>query len=268
MLRFLRSLFGAAAPAELPAIPPGERVYAVGDVHGRDDLFAALVAAIERDDADASSATATVILLGDLVDRGPASAGVVRRARVWQRQRNVRILLGNHEEMFLKSFANAEIMRHFLRHGGKQTLASYGLDPEAITGSSIEDLQALMQASVPQSERDYIAGFENMIRVGDYVFVHAGIQPDVPLADQTNADLRWIREPFLSHAAPHEAMVVHGHTISEAPEERTNRIGVDTGAYASGRLTALVLEGTRRRYLEAVQQPDGTIIAAGRALAG
>lgn len=268
MLRFLRSLFGAAAPAELPAVPPGERVYAVGDVHGRDDLFAALIAAIERDDADAPSATTTVILLGDLVDRGPASAGVVRRARVWQRQRNVRILLGNHEEMFLKSFANAEIMRHFLRHGGKQTLASYGLDPRVIVAEELEELQALMEQTVPQAERDYLASFEDMIRIGDYVFVHAGIEPEVELALQTTSTLRWIREPFLSFAGKHEAVVVHGHTISEAPEDRGNRIGVDTGAYASGRLTALVLEGTRRRYLEAVQHDDGTIIAAGRALAG
>lgn len=269
MLRFLRSLFSSAGDAtERPAIPPGQRVYAVGDVHGRDDLFAALIEGIERDDAAAPAARTTVILLGDLVDRGADSAGVVRRARDWQARREVRILCGNHEEMFLKSFTSTEIMRHFLRHGGKQTLASYGLDPRVIVAEELEELQALMEQTVPQAERDYLAGFEDMIRIGDYVFVHAGIEPEVELALQTTATLRWIREPFLSYAEPHEAVVVHGHTISEAPEDRGNRIGVDTGAYASGRLTALVLEGIRRRYLEAVQHDDGSITTGGRVLAG
>ncbi len=270
MLRFLRSLFSSgdagADDADLPAIPPGERVYAVGDIHGRDDLFAALIAAIEHDDAEAPGARTTVILLGDLVDRGPDSASVVRRARDWQARRAVRILLGNHEEMFLKSFTSVETLRHFLRHGGRQTLASYGIDPKAITASDVAQVQTLMQRYVPQSVRDYLAGFEDMIRIGDYVFVHAGIDPEVPLADQITADMRWIREPFLSHSGPYEALVVHGHTISEAPEVRGNRIGVDTGAYASGRLTALVLEGGRRRFIEAVQHADGQITAGPRAL--
>lgn len=266
MLRFLRSLFVSADDADLPAIPPGQRVYAVGDVHGCDDLFGALIDAIEADDAAAPSGRTTVILLGDLVDRGPDSASVVRRARAWQGQRIVRILCGNHEEMFLNSFTNTDIMRHFLRHGGKQTLVSYGLDPKVIVASELEDLQALMVQAVPQAERDYLGTFEDMICIGDYVFVHAGIDHEVPLAQQVATTLRWVREPFLSYAEPHEAIVVHGHTISEAPEDRGNRIGVDTGAYASGRLTALVLEGRGRRYLEAVQQPDGTITTGPRVL--
>jgi serine/threonine protein phosphatase 1 len=267
MLRFLRSIFTPDDDLSGPAIPPGQRIYAVGDVHGCDALFAALIAAIEADDAAAPLAYTTVILLGDLVDRGPDSAGVVRRARAWQGRRRVRILLGNHEEMFLGSFTSTDTMRHFLRHGGKQTLASFGLDPKVIVSADLEDLQALMQQMVPKAEREYLAGFEDMIRIGDYVFVHAGVEPEIALADQSATTLRWIREPFLSHAEPHEAVVVHGHTISEAPEDRGNRIGVDTGAYASGRLTALVLEGTARRYIEAVQHPDGTIATRGRALA-
>lgn len=270
MLRFFRSLLSVADDAEPPAIPPGERVYAVGDIHGRDDLFAALVTAIEQDDDAGQTASTTVILLGDLVDRGADSAGVVRRARAWQQRdrgrRAVRILLGNHEEMFLDSFTSTETLRHFLRHGGKQTLASYGLNQDVLTTADVAELQPLMTRYVPQTDRDYIAAFEDMIRIGDYVFVHAGIDPLAPLGEQRASDLRWIREPFLSHGGAYEAVVVHGHTISEAPEDRGNRIGVDTGAYASGRLTAVVLESSRRRYIEAVEQPDGTIAAGPKVL--
>ncbi len=272
MLKFIRSLFSANPEPDLPALPAGQRVYAVGDIHGRMDLFEAMVAAIEDDDDTAGIADTTVILLGDLVDRGPDSAGVLRAARAWQEMgpgsgsgrhgagRKVRILAGNHEEMFLASFDNTEVMRHFLRHGGKQTIASFGVDRRAIAAADLEELQRLMHRQVPQRERDFIAGFEDMIRIGGYAFVHAGIDPAVSLDDQRVSDLRWIREPFLSYAEPHGLVVVHGHTISNAPEDRGNRIGIDTGAYSSGRLTALVLEGTRRRYIEAVEV-DGTITA-------
>ena len=261
MLQFLRSLFSDSTESALPAVPAGERAYAIGDIHGRLDLFEALIAAIEQDDAEASAADTTVILLGDLVDRGPDSAGVVRRAREWQDQRKVRILCGNHEEMFLRSFEDLEMMRHFLRHGGRQTVLSYGVKRDALADANIEKAQKLMNKAVPQSERDYIASFEDLIEIGDYLFVHAGIDPDVPLSGQRKSDLRWIREPFLSHSEPLEKVVVHGHTISNLPEDRGNRIGIDTGAYSSGRLTALVLEGSRRRFIEAVEDENGNITA-------
>jgi serine/threonine protein phosphatase 1 len=266
MLKSIRRIFERAESASLPAVPPGQRVYAVGDIHGRLDLFEALIAAVEEDDAAAGPAETTVILLGDLVDRGPDSAGVIARAREWQRQRNVRILAGNHEEMFLKSFEKTETLRHFLRFGGRETVLSYGIDREAYQTASVEDVQAMMEQAVPAEDRAFIEGFEDMIAIGDYLFVHAGIAPDVPLEEQRRQDLRWIREPFLSHPEPFGAVIVHGHTICDKPEDRGNRIGVDTGAYISGRLTAVVLEGTRRRYLEAVDE-DGAITAAARQLA-
>jgi serine/threonine protein phosphatase 1 len=260
-----RPLFSASDNADLPQAPAGQRVYAIGDIHGRLDLFEALIAGIEHDDATAAPARSTVILLGDLVDRGPDSAGVVRRARQWQDQREVRILCGNHEEMFLKSFDSIDMMRHFMRHGGRQTVQSYGVDRRELSAATIEEVQALMTRTVSQAERDYIASFEDMITLGDYVFVHAGIDPELTLDAQRTQDLRWIREPFLSHSEPLERVVVHGHTISEAPEVRANRIGIDTGAYASGCLTALVLEGTTHRFIEAVQAEDGPIRTASRA---
>ncbi|WP_235506616.1 metallophosphoesterase family protein [Altererythrobacter sp. Root672] len=244
------------------AIPPGERVYAVGDIHGRLDLFEALVEAIEADDAAAGPANTTVILLGDLVDRGADSAGVIALARSWQVQRKVRILLGNHEEMFLRSFSDIETFRHFLRHGGRETVLSFGVDKERFLPASLEEAQALMSEAVPAEDIAYLQSFEDMIAIGDYLFVHAGIDPRVPIGQQRTKDLRWIREPFLSHADSHGPVVVHGHTISEMPEDCGNRIGIDTGAFMSGRLTALVLEGTSRRYIEAVESEAGSISTA------
>lgn len=260
MFEFFRSR--KAEPERPPieaCVPEGERVYAVGDIHGRSDLFIALIEAIELDTRDSEPARTTVILLGDLIDRGPDSVNVVSLAREWQKFRHVRILAGNHEEMFLRSFDDAELLRHFLRHGGRETLISYGLDKRVYTKAKLEELQAIMIDLVPQADREFIANFENIIRIGEYVFVHAGIEPDLPLSEQNETKLRWIREPFLSHREPHDGVVVHGHTITQQPVDQGNRIGIDTGAYSSGRLTALVLEGRSRRYITAVDQGEGEI---------
>jgi serine/threonine protein phosphatase 1 len=249
MLKRLRSIFPRTSAASTASVPVGQRVYAVGDIHGRLDLFEALIAAIEADDAKAGEAQSTVILLGDLVDRGPHSAGVLARAREWQRQKTVRILTGNHEEMFLASFDDADTLRHFLRFGGKETVLSYGIDRQAYNAAEVEEVQAMMREAVPQEDRDFIASFEDLIVIGDYLFVHAGIRPKVAFEES------------------HGAVVVHGHTISDAPVERDNRIGIDTGAYLHGRLTALVLEGSTRRYIEAFEE-DGGIATALRAVSG
>jgi serine/threonine protein phosphatase 1 len=267
MLKAIRRLFEREEIAHPPAaVPAGQRVYAVGDIHGRLDLFDALIEAIEADDAACGGSETTVILLGDLVDRGPDSAGVVARARAWQGQRRVRILMGNHEEMFLASFDKAETLKHFLRFGGKETVLSYGLDRRAYVQASVDEVQAMMHQAVPADHRAFIESFEDTITIGDYLFVHAGIAPGVPLEEQRTHDLRWIREPFLSHEEPHGPVVVHGHNILSEPDDCGNRIGIDTGANNLGKLTALVLEGTERRYLEAVDT-DGAITAAARQLA-
>lgn len=259
MFQSLRKIFAKPEPAPTASVPDGQRIYAVGDVHGRLDLFEALQGLIEADDAAKGAADTTVVLLGDLVDRGADSAGVLRAARAWQQRRQVRILAGNHEEMFLRGREELEVFRHFLRHGGKETILSFGVDPDAFTAATMEQAQALMIDAVPAQDIDFVEGFEDRIAIGDYLFVHAGVMPGVPLADQKTSDLRWIREPFLSHAEPFGAVVVHGHSIREEAEDKGNRIGIDTGAYMSGKLTALVLEGTSRRYLEAVDRGNGSI---------
>jgi serine/threonine protein phosphatase 1 len=262
MFQSLRQIFARGETVPAAAIPAGQRAYAVGDIHGRLDLFEALVAAIDDDDAAAAPADTTVVLLGDLVDRGADSAGVIALARAWQERRRVRILAGNHEEMFLRSFSSLEMFRHFLRHGGRETVLSYGVDRTAFAQAELEEAQSMMQAAVPAEDVAFLKGFEDMVAIGDYLFVHAGVDPSVPIEEQKTHDLRWIREPFLSHAQPYGQVVVHGHTISDAPEDCGNRIGIDTGAFMTGRLTALVLEGTARRYIEAVESDGGAITVA------
>jgi len=252
MLSTLRKLFSPSDAAYRPSVPPGERVYAIGDIHGCDAQFAALVDAIEADDAARGAARTTVILLGDLVDRGPDSAGVIRRARDWQQRRTVRILAGNHEEMFLLGFAKKDVLRSFLRYGGRETLMSYPIDPAAYADADFAATQRLMLAAVPAADRAFMEAFEDEITIGDYHFVHAGIRPGVPLDEQKRADLRWIREPFIDSRDSHGAVIVHGHTIFDEPDFQPNRIGIDTGAYETGRLTALGLEGTARWLLETV----------------
>jgi len=258
MISKLRNLFSAQPATNAAAVPAGQRIYAIGDVHGRADLFAALAAAIETDDIDRGTAATQVILLGDLVDRGPDSAGVLRQAREWQQRRPLRALKGNHEEMFLDAFTKEDVLRHFLRYGGRETILSYPVDPEVYSEASLAETQALMHAAVPAEDVAFMQAMEDLIIIGDYVFVHAGIRPGVPLAEQRAGDLRWIRDPFTSSREDLGVTVVYGHTIYDHAEIAACRIGIDTGAYRSGRLTALGLEDSRRWLIEASEQ-DGTI---------
>ena len=261
MFQALRNLFGPKpqGTSRLPAVPAGKRYYVIGDIHGRLDLYSAMIRAIEADAAALGADAVRVVLLGDLVDRGPDSAGVLARTRAWQRQRQVRVLAGNHEEMFLKSFTRPEALRHFLKHGGRETLLSFGFSSKQLRNLEIDDLFAMLPQLVPQSERDYIAGFEEMIIAGDYAFVHAGIDPERPIDAQKRSDLLWIRERFLSHDGALPKVIVHGHTIFGRVMDCGNRIGIDTGAFRSGVLTALVLEGDQRRVIQAVAAQSGAI---------
>ena len=253
MIKRLRSILSAAPEPAVPiaAVPDGERVYAIGDIHGRLDLFEQLIVAIDADDATRPPAQTTVILLGDLIDRGPDSAGVIDAAMAWGERRHVRLLVGNHEEMFLDGLKRTEVLRHFLRYGGKETVLSYPIDRTAYRELSLDELQERLRDAVPQAHIDYLGSAEVAVAIGDYLFVHAGIRPGVAIADQNPADLRWIREKFITDTRYHGCVVVHGHTISVGVEEMPNRIGIDTGAFQSGRLTALGLEGSQRWYLAA-----------------
>lgn len=248
------SLFKRKEPAPPPRrarVPAGERVYAIGDIHGRDDLFAELIGRILDDNAARPAARTTLILLGDLVDRGPASYAVVERAmQLGEPFDRVRLLMGNHEECFLAALTgDVQRMRYFVRIGGDATLRSYWCDDAAYDRASFEELTEVAPSLVPRAHVDYLAGAEDYIEIGDYVFVHAGLRAGVPLHRQSASDLRWIREDFLREKGDFGAIVVYGHTISEEVDEQPNRIGIDTGAYASGRLTAIGLEGDARWFL-------------------
>ncbi len=155
--------------------------------------------------------------------------------------------------MFLTSFEKPEILRHFLKHGGRETILSYGLSKKQFNTMTLDELFEALPKVVPQSDLDYMASFEECIVAGDYLFVHAGIDPSVAIADQQRKDMLWIRDRFLSHEGPLEKVVVHGHTIFDRVMDCGNRIGIDTGAFRSGVLTALVLEGDQRRSLQAIE---------------
>lgn len=259
MLNAIRSFFKPRPQAPLPGVPNGERYYLIGDIHGRLDLFEAMVAAIEDDNASRGNANTQVVLLGDLVDRGPDSAGVVALARQWQGQRTVRVLAGNHEQMMLDAFEKPEILRHFLKHGGRETVLSYGLTKKQFNSMTLEELFETLPQLISQAERDYIASFEEYIVAGDYMFVHAGIDPAVPIEEQKRSDLLWIRDRFLSHEGPLDKVVVHGHTIFNKVMDCGNRIGIDTGAFRSGVLSALVLEGDQRRIIQTIRNGDDPV---------
>ncbi|WP_420381539.1 metallophosphoesterase [Novosphingobium sp.] len=262
MFKNLRNLFSSSQPTAPDVVsaptrvPAGERVYAIGDIHGRLDVFETMIAMIDADDAARNPAETTVILLGDLVDRGPASAGVIAAARAWAARRTVRVLAGNHEEMFLASMTDEGTLRHFLRYGGRETLLSYPISMDEYGPATLAELQDLMRDRIPAADIAFLLGMEDLIRIGDYVFVHAGIRADAPLEDQVTGDLRWIRGEFFDDPTPRDFAVVHGHTITPEPELSPHRIGIDTGAFATGCLTAIGLQGTDRWLITAQGEND------------
>jgi serine/threonine protein phosphatase 1 len=240
-----------AAPPRVHRVPAGQRVYAIGDIHGRRDCLDQLLDRIAEDDAARGPAAATtIVFLGDFVDRGADSRGVVERGMAIARTHDCRFLMGNHEEVFIKAWeGDTAALRLFHRIGGRETLLSYGVAELEYDRADFETLTALMRAHVPADHIAFLRRFDDSFAAGDYLFVHAGIRPGRPIEEQDPADLRWIRTRFLDDPRDHGMMIVHGHTVTADVEHLPNRIGIDTGAYASGRLTALGLEGADRWFL-------------------
>lgn len=236
---------------QLPVVPPGRRVYAIGDIHGRLDLTETLLQSIAADHEARGAADPLIVFLGDLVDRGPDSRGVIERLIEFRGGHiDCRFLMGNHEEVFLRAqTGDLRALKFLLRIGGRATILSYGIDEDEYQGLDFDQLMATLQRRVPAEHIAFLRGFEDSVEVGDYLFVHAGIRPGVELGAQKPSDLRWIREDFLDHRDSFGKMVVHGHSITEEVDLRANRIGIDTGAYQSGRLTAVGLEGAERWFL-------------------
>ncbi len=233
--------------------PEGMRLYAVGDVHGCDGLLAEAHEAIARDLGERPVTDHRIIHIGDYTDRGADSAAVIARlAEMTEADRRVICLKGNHDEFFAGFLVEPEEYGPgWLANGGDATLRSYGVTPSRSFWGGIDyrDLSRRLADALPPAHRAFVAGLPLTARLGDYLFVHAGIRPGVPLDAQDPEDLIWIREEFLWDGRDHGFVVIHGHTPANPPEVMPNRINVDTGAVYGGPLTCLALEGTAYRFL-------------------
>lgn len=250
--------------------PPGGRavcaetprdtvVYAIGDIHGCYDLLEAIQQGIAADSRQRSARRRVVVYLGDYVSRGPDSRRVVELLSKERAKAGMAVMLkGNHEDLLLRYLdGELEAGRRWFNYGGLDTLAHYGVEPEDRKAQDDQTLEALRQRFAEALPQDHLAFFRSLLvshSEGGYRFVHAGIRPGVLLSEQNDHDQMWIRKRFLDSDEDHGAVVIHGHSISPLPQLRHNRIGIDTGAYASGVLTCLVLEGDRRAFLQT--RPD------------
>ena len=242
-------------PASLPA---GIRLYAVGDVHGHIAELDALLDKIRSDHQRRGPvSSALLVFLGDYIDRGPDSKAVISRLLDLSSPAGggftCHCLMGNHEASLLQFLDNPQQSELWFQYGALETLASYGVSP--LTGHSRPerrtDMRDQLLAALPSSHLDFFRSLPPCLHLGEYLFVHAGIRPGLLPEEQAPDDMIWMREPFLSSTANHGVMVVHGHTITEKPDLQKNRIGIDTGVYESGCLTALGLEGTQQWLLQA-----------------
>ena len=231
------------AKGNLASIPRGVRVYAVGDIHGRVDLLADVLAKIDRSDAQNPNSRAIEVFLGDYIDRGPDSFTVLEQL-IWRsRFRSIIFLRGNHEAIFLDFLRNPAGLTQWQRIGGRETLMSYGLRPPLNpTFKQQTELAVALARNLPRSHRYFLETLQSSFVCGDFFFAHAGVRPGVSLPAQQEEDLLWIREAFLEYTGDFGKIVVHGHTPVREPELRPNRINIDTGAYATGRLTCFLFE--------------------------
>jgi len=225
------------------------RLYAIGDVHGRLDLLERAIQAIDRDVAERGG-TALTVTLGDYIDRGPQSRGVIERLSVNPFPTLYVALKGNHETLLEAFLADPSVGAHWRRLGGLETIASFGVPvQQLVLGRNYEDAAAQLRQALTQQHRDFLASLKTSVVVGRYFLCHAGVRPGVPLDRQREDDLLWIRDEFLNSTEDFGKIVVHGHTPVAEPEVLPNRINIDTGAFMTGRLTCVVLEKDRHRFL-------------------
>jgi serine/threonine protein phosphatase 1 len=226
------------------------RVYVIGDIHGRSDLLDRIAEEIKRDIAAKPSAGALTVTLGDYVDRGPDSRGVLDRLICNPFPTEYIGLRGNHEELFEAFLTDPTVGPQWRRLGGLETLHSYRIPVTSLMiGKGFEEASSALRHAVPQGHLSFLASLKLSMSVGDYFLCHAGVRPGVPLEHQRAEDLLWIRDEFLRSKSSFGKIVIHGHTPAETPEILPNRINIDTGAFVTGRLTCLVLDGACRRFL-------------------
>jgi serine/threonine protein phosphatase 1 len=238
---------------QAPSLPKDQLLYAIGDIHGRSDLLAMLLAKVEVDAAEAKGVERkTLVFLGDYVDRGPDSSGVVEMLLSGLPSGfDAHFLKGNHEAILLDFLDDPACLNQWLVNGAEATMQSYGVDVVSLKGDNAkpETWRQAFVAALPTRHRHFFESLELMTSFGDYLFVHAGLRPGVPIDAQMPKDLLWIRHEFLKWDEPFGKLVVHGHTPVTVPEMCPNRIGIDTGAAFTGRLTALRLEGSSQSFL-------------------
>jgi serine/threonine protein phosphatase 1 len=237
-----------------PRIPEGVRIYAIGDVHGRCDLLERLLLDIDNDLTQRPIEVPLVVLLGDYIDRGPDSASVLEQLVACRKAFELICLKGNHESLMLQFLDDPSRLDDWIRFGGLSTLVSYGLGPslDSQTDRSSALIAHELNQALPQSHRFFLNKLRPSFTCGDFYFAHAGVRAGIPLEKQSEHDLLWIREDFLLHEGFFEKIVIHGHTPVHEPQVMPNRINIDTGAYATGRLTCLVLEADHLKFLNEI----------------
>lgn len=243
MLSSVRSLQELQVQGRRASLPTGLRIYAIGDVHGCLDLLDELLARIRADIARRPVEKLLYVFLGDYVDRGPASRQTIDRLIEHGKTSETVFLKGNHELLAIKCLSDPTLFDQWQRLGGLETLVSYGVRPESpASAKQVVALQSAFHHALPQAHLRFFRDLQNSFVCGDFFFVHAGVKPDVELSQQKENDLVWIRGEFLSSNRDFGKIIVHGHTPTREVEVRPNRINIDTGAFATGRLTCLVIE--------------------------
>jgi serine/threonine protein phosphatase 1 len=227
-----------------PSLPAELRIYAIGDIHGRLDLLSELLARISSDIALRPTARPLYVFLGDYIDRGSASRETIDRLIEHGKTHESIFLKGNHELIAIKCLSDRGLFDQWLRLGGLETLVSYGVPAETLAnGKQIAELQSAFHGALPQAHFRFFRDLKNSFECGDFFFAHAGVKPNVELSRQKENDLLWIRGEFLTSTDDFGKIIVHGHTPTHEIEVASNRINIDTGAFATGRLSCLVLEG-------------------------
>lgn len=233
-------------------LPDTGRLYVIGDIHGRSDLLDRMVGEIANDLTARPIAASLVVTVGDYVDRGPDSRGVIERLLRNPFPTRLIALKGNHELLLEGFLLDPQVADHWRRYGGLETLQSYGVPVgDVMRGKEYPAAARALAHAIPAEHFDFLGSLRTSLTVGNYFICHAGVRPGVPLDRQTEEDLLWIREPFLASRTDFGKVIVHGHTPAEQPELLPNRINVDTGAFMTGRLTCAALDADGVRFIVA-----------------
>jgi serine/threonine protein phosphatase 1 len=257
MLRALLGVEKLNVLGRQPALRPGLRIYAIGDIHGRLDLLGALLGSIDADLAGRPAERHLLVFLGDYIDRGTFSRETIDRLVILRKERDCIFLKGNHEQIAIKCLSNPALFDQWMRLGGLETLLSYGVASDHFSSAKpIAALQAAFHQALPQAHFGFFRDLQLSFTCGDFFFAHAGVKPGIELSQQLENDLLWIRDEFLSSRIDFGKIVIHGHTPVPQIEVLANRINIDTGAFATGQLSSVVIEGASISFIDTLRR-DG-----------